>query len=250
MGKSLSEAITSTENVLAQDSEVSMFRGVKEGNAHFSVSFSSFFLYLPYILISAVFIVVCQVLVVMNRKDIRFRTNCSCMKNSSYSLQLCLGSAFFVVTVWLFLMVVGAFLNKEMYTGRAWLAVVNSFLFSLIVATVAVFVSSFEPKQNVLNLITQVIGLGMCFMCGVFIPTSMLSDKVLAVARFMPAYWYVKANNMIAETETYSLSGVLICYGIQLAFAAAMIVLSVLVRKVKYNSAAIETSVKKIAVHQ
>ncbi len=249
MGKPLSEAVASAENVLTQESEVDMFRGNDEGNEHFSVAFSSYFLFMPYILISAVFVVICQVLVVMNRKDLRFRTNCSCIKNTSYSMQLCLGSVAFVMTVWLFLMVVGAFLNKEMYSGRAWLAVLNSFIFSLVVAAIAVLVSCFEPKQNVLNLITQVIGLGMCFLCGVFIPASMLGDNVIAISRFLPAYWYVKANSMIAETEPYSFDSVMQCYMIQLSFAAAMVVLALLVRRVKYSGAAISTSVKKIAAN-
>ena len=247
MGKSLSEAIECTDEALSQGTEVAMFRDDNEGNKHFSVGFSGYFQYMPYILISAVLIVVCQVLVVMNRKDIRFRTNCSCIKNTAFSFQLFLGSVIFVMAVWFLLIVVGAILNKEMYTGRAWLAVLNSLILAINIAAIALFISSFEPKANVLNLITQVISLGMCFTCGVFIPTNLLGDNVLAVARFLPVYWYIKANSMIAETEPYSLNGVLQCYGIQLAFAAAFVVLTLLVRRVKYSGAAIGTSVKKIA---
>lgn len=249
MGKSLSEAIECTDEALAQDTEVDMFRGDNEGNKHFSVSFSGYFQYMPYILISAVLIVVCQVLVVMNKKDIRFRTNCSCIKNTTFSLQLFLGSTFFVMAIWLFLMIVGAIMNKEMYTGRAWLAVLNSFILSINVAAMALFISSLEPKTNVLNLITQVVGLGMCFTCGVFIPTSLLGDNVLAVARFLPVYWYVKANSMIAETEPYSLNGVLQCYAMQGIFAVALVLLTLLVIKVKYSSASIRTTVKKAAAN-
>ncbi|MCR5600723.1 MAG: ABC transporter permease [Ruminococcus sp.] len=250
MGKTIDEAISSAEEALSQHTEVSMLRLDKGGDSHYSVDFAQYFEFMVYILISAVMIVVCQVLVTMNRKDIRFRTNCSCIKESKYTFQLFFGSCLFVLAMWLVLMIFGIILNKEMYAGRAWYAVLNSLIFAAVTATIAVFVASFEPKENVLNLITQVLGLGMCFICGVFVPISVLGEGVLAVARFMPAYWYVKANNMIAETEPYSLSGVLQCYAIQTLFAVAMIVLSVLVRKVKYSSAAIGTSVKKIAVHQ
>ena len=109
------------------------------------------------------------------------------------------------------------------------------------------FVSSFEPRDNVLNLINQVLGLGMSFMCGVFIPTSILSSSVLSAARFMPAYWYIRANNMIADVQPFSLEGVLKCYGVQLLFAAALVLLTLLVRRVKYSGAAIGTSVRKAA---
>ena len=247
MGRSVSEAVACAEEALSQESSVEMLRTDNGGDSHFSVDFSMYFQYMPYIIISSVLIVVCQVLVTMNRRDIRFRTNCSCLRNSEYTVQLFLGSGLFVLAVWLLLMAVGAVLNKEMYTGRAWYAVLNSFIFSVVVAAIAVFVSSFEPKDNVLNLINQVLGLGMSFMCGVFIPTSILSSSVLSAARFMPAYWYIRANNMIADVQPFSLEGVLKCYGVQLLFAAALVLLTLLVRRVKYSGAAIGTSVRKAA---
>ncbi len=248
MGMSVDEALRCTEKALSQETYVSMLRADKGGNVHYSVDFAAYFQYMPYILISAVFIIVCQVLVTMNRKDIRFRTNCSCISSSKYTFQLFLGSGLFVLAVWLLLMIVGIMLNEEMYTGRAWYAVFNSLIFSFVVAAIAVFVSSFEPADNVLNLITQVLGLGMSFLCGVFIPMEMLSDKVLAVGRFMPAYWYISANEMIADVTPYSFGKVMQCYMIQLGFAAALILLTLLVRKVKYSGAAISTNVKKTAV--
>lgn len=248
MGMTFDEAIKNTEEALSQSTEVDMLRVDKGGDSHFSVDFAGYFQYMPYILIAAVFIVVCQVLVTMNKKDIRYRTNCSCMQSSKYTFQLFFGSGLFVFAVWLLLIVIGAVLNKEMYTGRAWYAVLNSFIFSVVVASMAVFVSSFEPKENVLNLITQALSLGMSFLCGIFIPMEVLSDGVLSVARFLPAYWYVKANNMIADIEPFSRSSVLTCYLVEFGFAVMLIILTLLVRKVKYSGAAIATTAKKAAV--
>lgn len=249
MGNTLDDAILSTEEALTQNAEVDMLRVDKGGNSHFSVDFAGYFQYMPYILISAVFIVICQVLVTMNRKDIRYRTSCSSINSAKYTFQLLFGSVLFVLAVWVFLMIVGAVLNEEMYSGRAWYAVLNSFIFSMVVASIAVFISSFEPKDNVLNLITQVLGLGMSFLCGIFIPMEVLSDGVLSVARFLPAYWYVKANNMIADIEPFSRSDVLTCYLVEVGFAVMFITITLLVRKLKYSSAAIATTAKKAAVN-
>lgn len=247
MGKTFDEAVASAEEALSQNAEVNMFRADNGGNSHFSVDFAGYFQYMPYILISIIISVVSLVLVTMNKKDIRYRTNCSCLKESSYTFQLFLGSFLFVFVIWVLFMIAGMILNKEVYTGRAWYAVLNSFIFSIVVGTMAVLVASFEPKDNVLNLITQVLGLGMSFFCGIFIPMEVLSDKVLSVARFLPAYWYVRANNMIADITQFSLNEVVQCYLIQLGFAAAMVIITLLVRKVKYSGAAIGTAVKKAA---
>ncbi|MBO4494213.1 MAG: ABC transporter permease [Ruminococcus sp.] len=248
MGRTVTEAVSCTEEVLAQNAEVSMLRADNGGDSHFSVDFAAYFQYMPYILISVIISVVSMVLVIMNRKDVRYRTNCSSMRNSSYTFQLFLGSFLFVFVIWLLLIIVGAVLNEEMYTGRAWLAVLNSFILSMVIAALAVLISSFEPKDNILSLITQVAGLGMSFFCGVFIPLEVLSGKVAAAARFLPVYWYIRANNMIAETEAYSFRGVMQCYMIQIAFAAALVLITLLVRRVRYSGAAISTTVRKVAV--
>ncbi len=249
MGRTLDEAISSAEEALSQNTEVDMLRVDKGGSSHFSVDFAGYFQYMPYILIAAVFTVVCQVLVTMNNKDIRYRTNCSCIAPSKYTFQMFMGSAVFVLAVWLLLIVIGAILNKEVYTGRAWYAVLNSFIFSVVVTAISVFISSFEPKENVLNLITQVLSIGMSFLCGIFIPMEVLSDRVLAVARFLPAYWYVRANNMIADIEPFNRSSVIQCLLIEAGFAVMLILLTLLVRKLKYSGSAIVTTAKKVAVN-
>ena len=249
MGRTLDEAISSAEEALSQNTEVDMLRMDKGGSSHFSVDFAGYFQYMPYILIAAVFTVVCQVLVTMNNKDIRYRTNCSCIAPSKYTFQMFMGSAVFVLAVWLLLIVIGAILNKEMYSGRAWYAVLNSFIFSVVVTAISVFISSFEPKENVLNLITQVLSIGMSFLCGIFIPMEVLSDRVLAVARFLPAYWYVRANNMIADIEPFNRSSVIQCLLIEAGFAVMLILLALLVRKLKYSGSAIVTTAKKVAVN-
>ncbi|EWM54525.1 ABC transporter permease [Ruminococcus flavefaciens] len=248
MGKTSDEAIALAEEALSVQTEVNMLRVDKGGNSHYSVDFAGYFQYMPYVLISVILAVVCQVLVTMNKKDIRYRTNCSCIKNSKYTAQLFIGSGLFVLAVWLLLIAVGAVLNEEMYTGRAWYAVLNSLIFSVIVAAMAVFIASFDPKDNVLSLITQITGLGMSFFCGIFIPMDVLSDGVLSVARFMPAYWYIRANNMIADIEAFDKDKIFQCYAMQLAFIAAFVTLTLLVRRIRYSGASIGTAVKKAAV--
>jgi len=249
MGMPVNEALASAADSLSQETEVNMLRVDKGGNSHFSVDFAGYFQYMPYIMISVILSIVCLVLITMNKKDIRFRTNCSCVRESRYTAQLFLGSFVFVFVIWLLLIVVGAILNKEMYTGRAWLAVANSFILAIVIASMAVLVASFEPKDNVLNLIIQVLGLGMSFFCGVFIPTEVLSSSVISVSRFLPVYWYVKANSMIADTTPYSFDGVMTCFLIQIGFAAAMVIVTLLVRKVRYSGAAIATTAKKAVLN-
>ena len=83
MGKSLEEAVSATEAAMSQETEVEMLRVDKGGDSHFSVDFAQYFQFMPYILVSVIISIVSLVLVTMNKKDIRYRTNCSCLKTQS-----------------------------------------------------------------------------------------------------------------------------------------------------------------------
>ena len=98
-----------------------------------------------------------------------------------------------------------------------------------------IFVVEFEPPATMVNVITQVVSLGMSFLCGVFVDQSMLGDGVLAVARFLPAYWYIRVNRMIEGSEPLDTNTIILALSIQLGFAAVMAILTVLVRKVRYT---------------
>ena len=192
---------------------------------------------MPYILISVLMHSLCPVLLAMNRKDIRFRTNCSSVKPNAYMVQIFAGSTFFIIGIWTIFIIAGLFMYGGLYQGKAWLAVLNSFLFALVSAAITIFISSFEPSQNFINLMTQVIGLGMSFLCGIFVPQSLLGDGVLAAARFLPAYWYVRANDMLAGKEVYDGTQFAAFLAIEAAFAVVLALLTLLIRRLKYSGA-------------
>ena len=91
-----------------------------------------------------------------------------------------------------------------------------------------------------MNLVTQIVGLGSSFLCGVFVPQSMLGSGVLAAAKFLPAYWYVKAVEMLGGSEKFDGSRLAMYLLIELGFAAALMLIALVVNRVKYTGAAIK----------
>ena len=241
-GEEISSAIKNTEEALSQETEVNTASFDVEGNEDYPVSFSYYFRYMPYVLLSVLINALCPALLAVNRKDIRFRTNCSCVKPTSYTLQIFAGSGIFVVLVWLIFAIAGTFMYGGIYQGIAWFAVLNSFIFTLVSASIAIFISSLSPNQNVVSLLTQVIGLGMSFLCGIFVDMSLLGDGVLAAARFLPAYWYMKVNNMLAGIDAFDPSKLAEFLAIEAAFAVVLAILTLIVRRLKYSGAAILTT--------
>ena len=231
-GMSLDNALTAAEEALSVKTEVKMETFSDNKNASKS---ASFFNYLPYALLSIIVSVLCPVIIAMNKKEVGFRTKCSSIKLSSISKQTIAASGILVAFLWVFLMVLGVFKNGGMYSGNMWYAVLNSISFTLVSVAIALLFAELGIDDNVQAFATQAVGLGMAFLCGMFVPQEMLSSGVLAVGKFLPAYWYVKANDMICglSSDAFKSSTVLMCIGIQVLFAAAIFAVSLIVKKNK-----------------
>lgn len=234
-GNDVISAADKAAEALLKDAEVTTAVFDDNSGAAFSQITAFYFRFLAYILIGAIMNTLCPVLLAMNRKDIRFRTNCSGIHPNSYTMQIFAGSTVYILATWLIFMIVGVFMNGGMFEGRQWIAVLNSFVFTLFSAMLTLFVSSFDPSINIINIITQVVSLGMCFTSGVFIEQSMLGEGVLAAARFFPAYWYIRVNNMLSGTEPFDQNTVILSIAIEAGFAVVMAVLTILIRRVRYG---------------
>ena len=229
-GNDTAAAIEKAEAAVSVDADVTYENFKTNGNStgEFTVSESFFFRYLPYIFISVLINLLCPIMLAFNRRDQRYRINCSCIKQSKLTGQLFMGCGIIVIAVWLLFTIACAVING-MYTGVAWLAVLNSFLFAAIAALIALLVSSFNPPETVVALITQLIGIGMSFLCGVFVPQSLLGDGVLTAAKFLPAYWYERVNDTLAGTNTFDLGEIWMGLGIQAGFVVVLVLCVILV---------------------
>ncbi len=73
------------------------------------------------------------------------------------------------------------------------------------------------------------VSLGTAFISGVFVPQELLGEKVLAMAKFFPVYYYVKINNMRV------VSAIDMSYGLrmQLLFGAVFLLAGLCFSRVK-----------------
>lgn len=231
-GTPVTEAIDNAAKDISVETKVDMETVADSGND----DYFDYYNFMPYIILSAFLSLLCPVLGVMERRDIRYRTNCSSVRPRSYMFQLFAGCGLVVFVIWLIIDGVGAAIYGLPSSGREWLAVLNSFVFAVMSTFLAVLIASFTTSKNIVNLLTQVIGLGMSFFCGIFVTQDMLGDKVLAVGRFFPAYWYIRLNDMLRGRTVLTAEKAMLCFGIQTAFIAAIVTVTLLIRRVKYNS--------------
>ena len=192
-----------------------------------------YFHYLPYLIFSVMMNVLCPVLLVMNRKDLRSRTDCSGIRPLRCTLEIFAGAVIFVIGIWLLFVLSSIPVSGCFFRGRLWLAVLNSFVFTLFSAVFAMLIADFAPSANIINIIAQIVSLGMCFLCGVFVGQEMLGDGVLTAARFLPAYWYIRVNRMLEGNEVYDAQLAVKALLIEAGFAAVLAIVTVLVRRTR-----------------
>ena len=130
----------------------------------------------------------------------------------------------------------GGFLFNE-HSFYSLLQMLVFMMFSLALsAFVGILGSESVKKANyITSMVSNVLGLGMAFLCGIFVSQSLLGENILMAAKFLPAYWYVKANNSIfgADGAVFDEEIIWSAIGIQALFALALLTGALLAAQIK-----------------
>lgn len=231
---SQSELVDRIAEDLKAQTEVRMKREEKSvinNSAHF------FYNYLAYILICVVLLGVSSIMMIFNNTNLKRRNHCSPLKNSSMNFQLLLGNVVYGTVCWAVMVICSFVLYKEqMLTTNALYFCINSYVLTLMVLSLSFLVGLFVKGGNSQSAVANVLSLGMSFISGVFVPQQFLGKSVLAIARFTPTYWYVRANDIISGLTDFSMENILPVINsmlIQLGFAAAILSVAMVISKRK-----------------
>ncbi len=226
------KAVSDTLDGMEQVTSISFGENITEGNNKIYY----FYQYLPYIFVVMLICGLAPIIQVFNKKNLSERIQCAYLSLNKRNLQLSLGCITYSLLVWVIFMVFSwTAYGKSAYTGNVPYAMLNSFVFMLIAVALTLFVSNFTTTESSAHMIGNIVGMGASFLAGVFVPQSMLSEKVLSVAKFLPTYWYVRSNDMLAgfSNETLDMQFYWRAIGIQLLFAAAIFAAALVVIKLR-----------------
>lgn len=224
-GFELSEAIALGKEVRENAKEVVLLQSDEEKTVKNTAVFY-FFQYQPYIYILIMVCGMAPILYAMNKKEIYERTICSSISLAKRNGELMLGSIVFSIGIYLVFLLLGFIMyGRDMLIDELPYLLINSATFMIFSVGMTLLICMIgRLDSSTQNLVANIVGLGMSFLCGVFVPQSLISEEVLAAARFLPAYWYVKTNNILAgwAEEAFSVGGFFTAIGIQGLFAAVM----------------------------
>lgn len=208
-------------------------------NGSDSTDFNStniYYSFIPYIFISILMTCLGYVLSIFRKKEISERIQCSAASIIKRNILMTLISLLFAFVIWLVIIAVSLVLyNDVLFSTSGILYIANSFVFMLVALSMTYLISFLVHTASSLNMVANVLGLGFSFLSGIFVPLQFLNDTVITVAKFLPTYWYVLANNFATDyTGASSQINTYLSYiGIELLFAVAFFCISLAISKMR-----------------
>lgn len=206
------------------------------GNAGQVPAYTFYYRYLPYLLLSVLGYVMGYILMGFRRGSLPQRMRASAVPERRQSVEGLAASLVIALALWGVSVAVSVVMyRQDIYeSGKLIWYLLNSLVMMLTALSLAYLVGTLVKSSNALSGIVNIISLGMCFVCGVFVEISYLSAGVRKAAQFLPVYWYETVNTLLTDhgtvagsTRTAVLSGI----GIQIIFAIAFVCVTLAVTK-------------------
>lgn len=198
------------------------------------LSYAGFFYsYFNYILFAIMITIVGLINLKINKFEIKKRMGISPYSQVKTSLEILLGHFLLAFAITTLLVILSFILYpKAMNTDNGKLLIINAYAISLPVLGIAYLISLLIKNGNVLSAITNIISLGISFLCGAFVPQEYLNPNVLKFAHLLPSYYHIYNNNKIISLQTINssnLSEIITNMLIQILFFIIAAVISVII---------------------
>ena len=189
-----------------------------------------FFNFESYSVLVCLIFIISLILSIFNEQKIRKRTVISSTSYKTNNRLLFLCNLLYAFTIWVAYFILAIImLGDILWTSNGILYIINSFVHLITVTSLAFLIGNIVSSKDAVNGITNVVGIGTSFLCGVFVPLEYLPNSVVNIAHALPTYYYVKSNTIITTLEEINfttLKPVLINMGILLGSAVVFMILS------------------------
>lgn len=225
----LSEAMAARETAQVQMLDVN-------GNGGPYPAYAFYYRYLPYLFLCVLCYVMGYILMGFRRGSLPDRMSASAVPARRQSMEGLLAAGVIAAVLWGFCSLISiAFYNEKFLgSGKVTWYLLNSFVMLLSALALSYLVGSLVKTSNALSGIVNILSLGMCFACGVFVEMDLLSSGVRKAAQFLPVYWYETANEILmdyGEIVGDVRNRLMGAIGIQVVFAAAFVCVTLAVAK-------------------
>lgn len=168
---------------------------------------SRYFNFASYSILAVVIFIITLVLTSFKEKTVNKRIVVSSMNYKKHSGLILKSSLLYALIVLaLFSLLAIILLGKSVLNTRGLLLILNTLIFTLQALTFALLISSLVNNKDAIGGIVNVVALGSAFLCGAFIPSMYLPEKVVSISHIFPAYYYNNSNDLVTSLEVINLT--------------------------------------------
>ena len=168
---------------------------------------SRYFNFASYSILAVVIFIITLVLTSFKEKTVNKRIVVSSMNYKKHNGLILKSSLVYALIVWvLFSLLAIILLGKSVLNIRGLLLLLNTLIFTLQALTFALLISSLVNNKDAIGGIVNVVALGSAFLCGAFIPSMYLPEKVVSISHIFPAYYYNNSNDLVTSLEVINLT--------------------------------------------
>ena len=181
--------------------------------------------------------VISTIILIFRGEKINKRTVIGSTDYKKINTKLLIANTGFLLIVWAFYVIMAKVLIGDVtFSTQGLYMILNSLVFLSSTVTLGFLLSIFVKNKNTITALINIVGLGSSFLCGVFVPMEFLPNFVLKIAHVLPAYWFVKNNELIGNTEVFTgevLKNMGINAAVVLGFAILFFILTNIVSRKK-----------------
>ncbi|MDR1794472.1 MAG: ABC transporter permease [Erysipelotrichaceae bacterium] len=156
-----------------------------------------------YVIIITVVSAIATLLIIFNQTQVKVRADVSGCNTVWVNTQKLLAGLLVGFATWLVCMAILYVLLHDYYaTAYVPVILLNSFAMLLSSLGLAFMLGSIIKTPIVLNAFINIFALGGGFLSGSFVPQQFLDPIILLIARFLPQYWNVAANDAIVSANS------------------------------------------------
>jgi len=196
-----------------------------------------YFNFCNYTLLGLIILIVGMTLGSFRDFKIKRRNLVSPISLSKINKELTLGNLVLAASIWLIYVIFSFILYfKVMITLNGLLFIINSFIFMISALSMGFLFGNITNSKEANSSIANIVALGSSFLCGAFVPQSMLGSSVLNFAHILPSYWFIKNNDTIASINIFNqsnLTPIIINMIVLLIFAAVFYIVMQIITKLK-----------------
>lgn len=166
-------------------------------NGGASTWFKYYFNFTGYIIIAIYVAVIGLIMAEFNSKNIQDRMKISSKKFLQFNTEMYLGQVILGILI-TSIFVMGSITLKGKHLSEVNFIkhLINIYVFSFSILCFTFLINNLTTNRFIINGISTVASLGTAFISGILVPQEFLGEKVLAIAKFFPTYYFVRVNDM------------------------------------------------------